>query len=421
MSEESFSPVVVRLQSVLDEARAAGDAIAVLLVHCKGIERVDALQGYHAGDRLAAAIENRLRAQALRKRDMVEAVSRNEFACVLRPAQSEGVALLAAHRIHSLLAAALPLGGGAAATEASIGVALFPDHAMDADALLQKAKLAQQAALEQRDGISVYAAVEKAAQAGGDQHEARLRLALQGNGLSLAFQPQRELRTGRLCGAEALLRWRDEVLGDVPAYRAIAAAEAAGLVDEVAFWGVTAAVQQCAEFMRLDPAFTVSVNISPSTLREPDLPAFIDRALRTWRVPGANFIVEITETAMLVDQKAAGEALRELRSYGVRLSVDDFGTGYSSMLYLAQLPLEELKIDLMFVRDMLSVPVHAKIVRSLIELAHNLELTVVAEGVENQEIEDALRHLGCDRVQGYHIARPMPAADLLTRLKSAAR
>ena len=421
MSEETFSPVVVRLQSVLDEARAIGDAIAVLLVHCKGIERVDALQGYHAGDRLASAIEERLRRQALRERDVVEAVSRNEFACVLRPSPSEGVALLAAHRIHRLLEAALPVGAGAAASEASIGIALFPDHAGDADALLQKAKLAQQAALEQRDRIAVYAPVEKAARGAGDEHEARLRLALQGNRLSLAFQPQRELRTGRLCGAEALLRWRDDVLGEVPAYRAIAAAEAAGLVDEVAFWGITAAVQQCAEFMRLDPAFTVSVNISPSTLREPDLPAFIDRALRTWRVPGANFIVEITETAMLVDQKAANEALRELRSCGVRVSVDDFGTGYSSMLYLAQLPLEELKIDLMFVRDMLSVPVHAKIVRSLIELAHNLELTVVAEGVENQEIEDALRHLGCDRVQGYHIARPMPAADLLARLKSAGR
>lgn len=420
MNEESFSPALARLQSVLDEARIAGDTIAVLLVHCKGIERVDALQGYHAGDRLASAIEERLRVEALRKRDLVESVSRNEFACVLRPAPSEGIALLAAHRIHTLLGAALPVGAGSAASEASIGIALFPDHGADADAILQRAKLAQQSALEQRDQISVYAEAEKAARGAAGEHEARLRIALQGNGLSLAYQPQLDLRTDRMCGAEALLRWRDDVLGDVPAYRAIAAAEAAGLVDEVAFWVITAAVQRCAEFIRLDPAFTVSVNISPSTLREADLPAFIDRALRTWRVPAANFIVEITETAMLIDQKAANEALNELRSRGVRLSVDDFGTGYSSMLYLAQLPLEELKIDLMFVRDMLSVPVHAKIVRSLIELAHNLELTVVAEGVENQEIEDALRHLGCDRVQGYHIAKPMPAADLLARLGAAA-
>jgi len=418
MSEQSVAPIVARLQAALDEARTAGDAIAVLLVNCKGIERVDALQGYHAGDRMASAIEQRLRSEALRKRDLVEPVSRNEFACVLRPSPSEGVALLAAHRIHALLAPGVPLGAGLAPSETSIGIALFPDHGADAETILQKAKIAQRLALEQRERTSVYVQTDKGPRGATGEHEARLRVALQNNGLSLAFQPQLDLRSGRLCGAEALLRWRDEVLGEVPAYRAIAAAEAAGLVDEVAFWGLTAALQKCAEFRRIDPGFSVSVNISPSTLREPDLPAFIDRALRTWRVPAANLIVEITETAMLADPKAANEALREMRSYGVRLSVDDFGTGYSSMLYLAELPLEELKIDLMFVRDMLSVPVHAKIVRSLIDLAHNLELTVVAEGVETQDIEDALRHLGCDRVQGYHIAKPMSAADLLVRLKA---
>ena len=411
MKDEFFHPFFSRVQPVLDEARTTGDAIAVLLVHCKGIERVDAQQGYHAGDRVVGEVEAKLRNEALRKRDIVESISRNEFACVLRPAPSEGVALLAAHRIHTVL--------GSADADASIGIALFPEHGTEAEMLLQKAKLAQQTSLGQPDRMSVYLEPDKAI-APTSEYEARLRLALYDNTLSLAFQPQLDLRTGRMCGAEALLRWRDAVLGDVPAFRAVAAAEAAGLIDELAFWVITAAVQSCVEFMKVDPAFSVSVNISPSTLRERDLPAYIDRALRTWRVPAANLIVEITETAMLVDQKAANEALTQIRNCGVRLSVDDFGTGYSSMLYLAQLPLEELKIDLMFVRDMLSVPVHAKIVRSLIELAHNLELTVVAEGVESQEIQDALQHLGCDRVQGYHIAKPMPAQDLLARLKQAA-
>ena len=408
MKDEFFHPFFSRVQPVLDEARTTGDAIAVLLVHCKGIERVDAQQGYHAGDRLAGEVEAKLRNEALRKRDIVESISRNEFACVLRPAPSEGVALLAAHRIHTVL--------GSADADASIGIALFPEHGAEAEMLLQKAKLAQQISLGQPDRMSVYLEPDKAI-APTSEYEARLRLALYDNTLSLAFQPQLDLRTGRMCGAEALLRWRDDVLGDVPAFRAVAAAEAAGLIDELAFWVITAAVQWCVEFLKVDPAFTVSVNVSPSTLREGDLPAYIDRALRTWRVPAANFVVEITETAMLVDPKAANEALTEMRSCGVRLSVDDFGTGYSSMLYLAQLPLEELKIDLMFVRDMLIVPVHAKIVRSLIDLAHNLELTVVAEGVETQEIQDALQHLGCDRVQGYHIAKPMPPQDLLARLK----
>ena len=135
--DDIFHPFFSRVQPVLDEARSAGDAVAVLLVHCKGIERVDAQQGYHAGDRLAGEIETKLRNDALRKRDLVESISRDEFACVLRPAPSEGVALLAAHRIHTVLGGALPVGGDTAAADASIGIALFPDHGTQAEVLLQ--------------------------------------------------------------------------------------------------------------------------------------------------------------------------------------------------------------------------------------------------------------------------------------------
>jgi EAL domain-containing protein (putative c-di-GMP-specific phosphodiesterase class I) len=204
----------------------------------------------------------------------------------------------------------------------------------------------------------------------------------------------------------------------VPPNIAVQAAESAGLIDQVSLWVVTSAVQHCAEFQKIVPDFSVSINISPSNLRESDLPFYIDRALRTWGVNGRGLVVEITETAMMVDPKKARDALLELKSYGVRLSVDDFGTGYSSIYYLAQLPLDELKIDLMFVKSMLELPHYAKIVRSLIDLAHNLELMVVAEGVENEPIQDALQHLGCDYLQGYHIGRPVPAEDLKARLRA---
>src|SRR6185503_9432138 len=149
-----------------------------------------------------------------------------------------------------------------------------------------------------------------------------------------------------------------------------------------------------------------------SNLREADLPYYVDRALRTWNVPGENIVIEITETAMMVEQSTSHEALRQLKALGVDLSVDDFGTGYSSMQYLAQLPLDELKIDLSFVKTMLEQPQNAKIVRSLIDLAHNLELTVVAEGVENAAILAALDQLGCDHAQGWDIGKPMALEDL---------
>jgi len=414
---EIFNPLISRLQQALSEARVAGERVAVLLVHCGGVERIDSQQGFHAGGLLSSAIENVLRTEALRKKDIAESVSRHEFACVLRPSPSEGVAILAAHRINSVLKSPLTLGDRAIAADSSIGIAMFPDHGTDADSLLQRAKAAQQSALKQPDRFWVYSETEAAQTSDQSQYEARLRLALLENNLSLAFQPQLDLRTGRIVGAEALLRWNDGILGAVPPNRIVAVAELAGLMDQLTYWVITSAVQWCARFVQIDPEFTVSVNISPSNLREPDLPMFIDRALRTWGVNGANLMVEITETAMLIDQAAANQALNELKSRGVRLSIDDFGTGYSSMYYLAQLPLDELKIDLMFVRDMLTVPVHAKIVRSLIELAQNLELGVVAEGVENQEVQAALQHLGCDRLQGYHIGKPAPAEDLLARLR----
>ena len=162
----------------------------------------------------------------------------------------------------------------------------------------------------------------------------------------------------------------------------------------------------------------MSINISPSNLREADLAYYVDRALRTWNVRGSSIVIEITETAMMVEQTTSHEALRQLKSLGVKLSVDDFGTGYSSMQYLALLPLDELKIDLSFVTAMLDQPQNAKIVRSLIDLAHNLELKVVAEGVENPEILHALNLLGCDHAQGWDVGKPSTLQDLMTRLQS---
>ena len=270
-----------------------------------------------------------------------------------------------------------------------------------------------------RDRISLYmppagdaAAIDQL------EYENRLRDRDRAEQSRLCFQPQLDMRTGRVGGAEALLRWNDEVLGPVPPHLAVRAAESAGLIDHLTMWVITSAIQSCHEFQKVLPDFTVSINISPSNLREADLPYYVDRALRTWNVRGSSIVIEITETAMMVEQATSHEALRQLKALGVKLSVDDFGTGYSSMQYLAQLPLDELKIDLTFVKAMLEQPQNAKIVRSLIDLAHNLELTVVAEGVENAETLAALAHLGCDHAQGWDVGKPSTLQDLMTRLQS---
>ncbi len=412
-----LSPVTGRLQEVLLNAKVAGDRLALLMVHTAAIDRIDARHGFHAGDMLSASLVKLLQSRVLRRLDAIEVISRDEFICVLRPISSEGVAMLAAQRVLGMLSAPIEFGGGSTMADAAVGIAIFPEHGNDAEALLKNAKHALLSARVHRDRISIYEADRRSPPIDELQYESRLRMALDQNRLNLHFQPLLNLRTGRLEGAEALLRWKDEVLGQVPPNIVLQVAEMTGLVDEVTLWVLTSAIQRCAEFQNACPGFSVGVNVSPSNLREADLPLYIDRALRTWDLAGRNLVVELTETAIMSDQVKANEVLHEIKAHGVRLSIDDFGTGYSSMYYLAQLPLDELKIDLMFVKGMLEVPHYAKIVRSLIDLAHNLDLVVVAEGVESEPIQMALQHLGCDYLQGYHIGKPVPAEDLMRRLE----
>jgi diguanylate cyclase (GGDEF)-like protein len=418
--QDDRNPVVERLQGSLAEAQRSGESIGLLLVQAAAVDRIDALHGFHAGDRMSHAIAQLLRSKALRKRDLIEPLSRDEFACVLRPAPSEGIAMLAANRMMSLLGPPMEFSGKSVTPDAAVGIAMYPSQAADASELLQRAKHALHMARGHRDRIWLYTPPAGDGQTVDQlEYENRLRIAIEQNSLTLYFQPQLDIRTGHVSGAEALLRWHDEVLGSVPPNIAVKAAESAGLIDQLTMWVITSAIQSCREFQKIDPDFTVSINISPSNLRETDLPFYVDRALRTWNVRGSSIIIEITETAMMVEQETAHEALRQLKALGVRLSVDDFGTGYSSMQYLAQLPLDELKIDLSFVKAMLEVPQNHKIVRSLIDLAHNLELKVVAEGVESEAILGALTTLGCDHAQGWDVGRPTSAADLMARMRGS--
>ncbi|MEX2197475.1 MAG: GGDEF domain-containing phosphodiesterase [Burkholderiales bacterium] len=410
--------LMVRLRLPIEAARAAGVGAALLLVRCDSVARMDVGQGVDVGNRLRDAIRDALRAGVLRDTDELEPASRSEFACLLQPIASEGVAVLAAQKILRVLDKPLRVGGEEVVPGAAVGIALLPEHGERAELLVPRARAALEEARVQPDHCGVFHAALPDADIDHARYESRLRTAIRHNTLDLAFQPQADVRSGRMVGAEALLRWSDKELGTVPPNIAVAVAEGCGLIHELTLWVITAAIQRCAQFRRIDPAFAMSINVSPSDLTDPELADFVDRALRTWNVPAQNVVLEVTETAIVRDQKAAVDALQILKRLGLRISIDDFGTGYSSMYYLAHMPLDELKIDLMFVRAMLEQPQYAKIVRSLIELAHNLELEVVAEGVENEEVQAALAHLRCDRVQGYYIGKPMPAEALEKLLRA---
>ena len=413
-----YTPFMEKLREQLAARQTDGHGLAVLTVDCGVVSRLDGLWGFHVGDAARTRIAQRLRMGVLRARDVLGELGRDEFACVLSTIAGGGVALLAAQKILRMLAAPVMIGETEIYARPAVGVAIYPDNGGDAAALLLRSKIACQAARDSADRIVVYQEQQETPEVQLMLYESKLRAAIDEGRLELVYQPQFEPRSLRLHAVEALLRWEDSEIGAIPPHKAIAVAESAGLINEVTWWVLNNALRQCAELRARGLEVSVSVNLSPNNLREPDLPDFIDRGLRTWNVPPQALVIEITETAVLAAPELVSETLARLKSLGVRLAIDDFGIGYSSMYYLAIMPLDEMKIDLSFVRDMLKVPQHQRIVHSMIELGHSLGLAVVAEGVESQDVVSRLAELGCDRVQGYFTSPPLAPDELLRRYAS---
>ena len=410
-----YAPFMEQLREQIEARRRDGHGMAVLLVDCGIITRLDGLWGYHVGDTARSRIVQRLRMGVLRARDILGELGRDEFACVLSTVSGAGVAQLAAQKVLRMLGTPVSIGETEIYARPAVGVAVYPEHGDSAPSLLLHAKIACQAARDTVERIAVYTEQQESPNVQLLLYESKLRAAIDGGKLELVYQPQFDPHSRRALGAESLLRWQDSEFGAVPPHRAIAIAESAGLINEVTWWVLNNAMRQCAHFRENGLDLTISVNLSPNNLREPDLPDFIDRGLRTWGVPPDRLVIEITETAVIGAPELVAETLRRLKAIGVQLSIDDFGTGYSSMYYLATMPLDEMKIDLSFVRDMLDVPQHERIVHSMIELAHNLGLTVVAEGVEDGAVWARLAELGCDRIQGFFASPPLLPSELLRR------
>ncbi len=398
----------------LARAGASGHVLGLALVHVPCVARVDALMGYRQGDDIARHAMEQL-AGALKAGDEVYRVDRATLACVLTALGSEGQAWAGAYKMLRTLGRQVEVGGHSIQAMPAVGLALFPAHAGDADGLLQRASLALQSAPRARDHIAVYDAERGAAGQYEIDLQSRLRHAVDDNGLLLHFQPKLELSSGAIVSSEALSRWDEPVLGQVGPDVFISAAETAGWMPRLTHWLLHAGLRQTRE---LGHELSVSINLSAQDLAENDLPELVAQALATWDIAAPRLILEVTETTAMEDDAALADNLRLLRELGVRLSIDDFGTGYSSLARLKLLPVDEIKIDVSFVRDMTRNVQDERIVRSIIDLAHNLGIRVVAEGVEDAATLDALADMECDLAQGFHISRPLPAdafADFLRR------
>lgn len=412
----THADLIDRLRREIALKQKPANELGVIVLGLECLNRIDGIWGYQAGDRLIHEVGQCLK-EGLREADVVGHIGRGGFGCILSAITSPAHAVLAAHKILRVLGKPFEL-----APEQQVylmprlGIALFPDHGREAEVLLQHGNVAMHEAQRSGENFVLYQPeFDQVTQMQFELHS-DLRKAIRDNELMLYYQPQLSLESGKITGVEALLRWNSSRRGFVPPDKIVAIAENTGLISALTMWVINAALRQSAEFHRKGLDLTMAINFSAHNLREPDLVELFERALKTWDVPASRIVIELTESAMMEEHPRAMETLDRLKALGVALSMDDFGTGYSAMSRLRNLPLSDLKIDLLFVQNMLTSAPDEKIVRSMVGLAQNLGLNVVAEGVEDQETLERLRELGCDKVQGYYMGRPLPEAELLKLL-----
>jgi len=406
---------VARLQDALSAA-TPGTGVAVLLMDLDNFKDLNDTLGHEAGDQLLRLLGERLQ-QHLREHDSLARLGGDEFALLVAPATPQQ-ALAAAHHYHQLLGEPFAVRGISMLLNATLGIALSPDHGESAGALLQHAEVAMYWGKAQHLSQAMYRAEL-------DSHSllrlalmSELKGAIEGGQLALYFQPKLLIHERRLLGVECLVRWIHPQHGFVSPDDFIPLAEQTGNVCALTRWVVRTALAQNRTWHAQGLAMKTAVNISALDLADPGFADFITSALAEYQVEPASLVVEITESAVMADPGLAMLQLYSLRRLGVRLSIDDYGTGYSSMAQLKRLPVHELKIDKSFIQDLPGNPDDEIIVRSTIELGHNMGLQVVAEGVESLEILEQLDRLGCDIAQGYLLSKPLPAAAFSAWLES---
>jgi EAL domain-containing protein (putative c-di-GMP-specific phosphodiesterase class I) len=300
---------------------------------------------------------------------------------------------------------------------ASIGIALFPEHGTDARTLLRRADVAMYDAKQKQSGYSFHREDVDTRTADQMSLVVELRRAIERNELQLYYQPKLHMRTGLMTRCEVLMRWNHPQRGLLAPAAFIPAAERTGLIRQMTDWLLDRALAQCRAWQDAGAPIHIALNVSAKSLLDQSLPGKVQAALDRWEVDPRFLKIEITESSIMADPAHALAILAMLQSMGVRLSVDDFGTGYSSLTHLRELPIDEIKIDKSFVMGMTTSDADAAIVRTVIDLGHNLGKQVCAEGVEDEAMWNMLAELGCDLAQGYWISRPVPAAELMEWLK----
>ena len=379
---------------------------SLMLLDLDHFKEINDTLGHNSGDMILERVANKL-LSCVRRSDTVARVGGDEFA-VLLPASNEVVAVKIATKIFETLKEPFRIGESIVHVGASIGIAVFPKHDGDFESLLRRADAAMYAAKADHMGVVVYHAGLDKDNVNHLTMAAELRAALERKELILFFQPKMHLNSNALSGAEALSRWNHPARGFIPPDEFIPLAERTGLIHPLTQWVLTEAIGQCGKWHKDGYALPMAINLSAHNLRDGKLPDTIAGLLDKNELPASLLTIEITESAIFTDPFQAQAILKRIEDMGVQLAIDDFGTGYSSLYQLRNLPVSQLKIDRSFIADMIDNESDAVMVKAIINMAHDLNLTTVAEGVEDLQTINSLKVLGCDYAQGFYFSPPLP-------------
>jgi diguanylate cyclase (GGDEF)-like protein len=399
------------VDDAITRARTQDEQLALLIIDLDQFKELNDALGHHAGDELLRQIGPRLQG-LVRSTDMLARLGGDEFGLLLGPGSGRSAAVRAAAGIADALQQPFEIQALHMHAAASIGIALYPSDGHDAERLLHHADVAMYNAKAAGRPHEFYAGDQNAHSTDALELASELSHAIAGGQLELRYQPIADSHGGNVVGVEALVRWAHPERGVLAPDTFIALAEQSGQMRDLTRWIIDAALERARAWRDAGHDLRLSVNISVSDLLDVGFPGEVTAALAKHGVDPCGLILEVTETSIFSDRTRIGDVLGRLGEIGVGLSLDDFGTGYSSLLHLKTLPVSEVKIDRGFVAGMREDATDREIVRSTIQLARNLGLDAVAEGVEDEETWQAVRDLGCTMIQGYHLARPLPAGDV---------
>jgi diguanylate cyclase (GGDEF)-like protein len=407
-------------QAISATKRENGRRVALMLMDLDHFKEINDTLGHAAGDEVLMEVARRL-SQVLRDGDTLTRLGGDEFAILLPNAENaRHAAESVAQKILQRLSSPVTVADNELYLGASMGIALYPDNGLDVQSLLSHADVAMYACKNRDTRYAFYedrldTDVPTRLRLSGE-----LRHALERHELELHYQPIVDLKSGRPSGIEALIRWRHPTRGLIAPDEFLPLAERSGQIKAITDWVIDTALTQCEACQREHGEMRVAVNVSARAFQDPKFAERLEHTLARRRLSPRCLEIEVTENMLMSDVEHVSRLLRQLAALGIRIAIDDFGTGYSSLAYLKQLPLDRLKIDKSFVLDMLKDDNDAIIVKTIIDLAHNLGREVVAEGIENEDTHDLLDRLGCDGAQGFHIGRPMPAVELMRWLQTRA-